>query len=263
MLHDDRWPGRPLLLPGESLSSWFARTAVANGLRPAELFRIVQPGGDRNPRDLDRYADIPLLDVLVDRTGLERDVLAQATIRRWAGSVFAQDDGLNKLPWLPPAGRQGGRRCFGQQFCPSCLWGDRQPYLRLIWRLSFMAVCPVHGHLLLDRCPACNEPISVLRMDRVQEMRCPSCAIDLRTCKADAPPVASVPIQQDLLRVVGQGWWDLGAYGPVYSFAVLDILSVLVRMLAGGPHAHALRAWVGGQAPELAVPPEAVCRFLG
>lgn len=113
MHHDECWPGRPRLLPGESLSSWFARTAAANGLRPAELFRIVQPGSDRNPRDLDRYADDPLLYLLADRTGVERGALVQGTFRHWVGTAFSHDDGLNKLPWLPPAGRQGGRRCFG------------------------------------------------------------------------------------------------------------------------------------------------------
>jgi hypothetical protein len=54
MSADERWPGRVPLLPDESFSSWFARTAVANGLRPNELFRIVMPGGDRSVRDLDR-----------------------------------------------------------------------------------------------------------------------------------------------------------------------------------------------------------------
>jgi len=58
MRTDERWPGRVPLLPDESLSSWFARTALANGLRPNELFRIVMPGGDRSLRDLDRHADM-------------------------------------------------------------------------------------------------------------------------------------------------------------------------------------------------------------
>lgn len=236
------------------------RRAAANGLRPAELFRIVQPGSDRNPRDLDRHADIPLLDLLTERTGLERDKLALATFRRWAGTVFSHDDGLNKMPWLPPAGREGGRRCFGQQLCPWCLQADPQPYLRLIWRLSFVTVCPVHGRLLLDRCPICSEPFGVLRMDRVQEMRCQSCATDLRTFAADAPLVDTVPVQKELLRTIGLGWSEMGTYGPVYSFAALDILALITRLLSGGRHAHALRGWVSSHADGLAVAPETIPR---
>lgn len=256
----DLWPVRPRLLPDESLSSWFARLAAGNGLRPGELYRILQPGSDRKPRDLDRYADVPLLDLLAERTSLDRASLAKATFRRWTGTAFSNDDGLIKLPWLPPAGREGGRRCFGQQLCPWCLRADPEPYLRLIWRLSFVTVCPVHQRLLLDRCPACNEAFSVLRMDRAQEMRCPSCAADLRSFTPDPPPVDAVPVQQELLRTIGQGWWRLGTYGPVYSFAALDILALLIRLLAGGRHAHALRGWVAAQSDSLAVATESVPR---
>lgn len=163
MHNDGRWPGHPRLLPEESFSSWFARTAAANGLRPADLFRIVQPDGLRVASDLDRYADLPFIDLMAEHTGQDRDALVQATFRCWAGMAFAQDDGLTKFVWLPPAGPQGGNRCFGQQLCPSCLQGDHQPYLRLPWRLSFLTVCSVHGRLLLDRCPSCNEPFSILR----------------------------------------------------------------------------------------------------
>jgi len=73
---DHRWPGRPTILPEESFSSWFARTAVANGQRPGELYRIVQPGEDRNPRDLDRYADDHLIHRLAECT--ERELRAPA-----------------------------------------------------------------------------------------------------------------------------------------------------------------------------------------
>lgn len=162
MRDDDRWPGHPRLLPDESFSSWFARTAAANGLRPGELFRIVQPGEDHNPRDLDRHVDGGLLGLMADKTGIPIDDLRAAGFHRWTGRLFPFDDGLNKLPWLPPAGREGGRRCFGQQVCPHCLRADERPYARLIWRLSFITVCPIHGRLLLDRCLACAEPFSLL-----------------------------------------------------------------------------------------------------
>src|SRR5208283_4977293 len=105
------WPGHPRLLPEESFSSWFSRTAAANGLRPADLFRIVQPDGLRVASDLDRYADLPFIDIMAEHTGQDRDALVQATFRRWAGMAFAQDDGLTKFAWLPPAGPQGGNRC--------------------------------------------------------------------------------------------------------------------------------------------------------
>ncbi len=82
MLFDHRWPGRPALLPDESVASWFARTAAANGLRPADLYRIVQPGEDHNPGDLDRYADIHLIDRLAERTGRRWTIAPAKNSRR-------------------------------------------------------------------------------------------------------------------------------------------------------------------------------------
>lgn len=226
MRDDDRWPGHPRLLPDESISSWFTRTAAANGLRPGELYRIVQPGGDRNPRDFDRHADDCLLDLLANKTRLSVEDLKLATFRRWSGRLFKHDDGLNKLAWLPPAGREGGRRCFGQQICPWCLRADAQPYLRLNWRLSFFTVCPIHGRLLLDRCPSCAEPFSILRQDGRGTICCPGCGADLRDFTGDEPVLDTVPVQRDLLDLIREGWRSLGEYGPVYSFAVFEMRAV-------------------------------------
>lgn len=260
MRTDNKWPGRPGLLPEESFSSWFARTAVANGLRPGELYRIVQPGEDRNPRDLDRYADDHLIHRLADSTGIDVDHLRSATFGHWEGRLFDHDYGDRKLAWLPPAGRVNGKRCFGQQACPMCLSGGQEPYLRKIWRLSFVTVCPLHGCLLLDRCQHCNEPFSVLRQTSKGEITCWACGSDIaRSTPIDAPMDAR-GIQRGLLGFAKQGWWPMGEYGPVYSFAAFDVLAVLCRLLASGRHALGLRAWIANQEIQLAVPPQIVPR---
>ncbi len=255
-----RWPVRPLLEDGESFSSWFARTAWANGLRPGDLYRAVEPGQDRDPGDLDRYADDDLLDRVAEAADIDPEKLRQTTFRRWSGSVFGEDDGVHKLPWLHPTGRQNGKRCYGQQVCPQCLAVPGIPYLRLMWRLSFVTVCPMHGNLLVDRCPACNEPINILRQDSHEGIACWACGYDLRRAAACVPPVDPRPTQQALLRTVSQGWTPMGEYGPVYSFIALALLAHLNRLLTCGRHAHALRAWVSGHEPALSIRPESVPR---
>jgi hypothetical protein len=257
---DQRWPGHPPLLQDESFSSWFARTARANGLRPAEFFRAIQPGEDHNPPDLDRHADDHLIERMAIGTGIDAGKLKQATFSGWAGRLFEADDGVCKLHWLAPAGRHGGKRCFGQQFCPECLASDPEPYLRLPWRLAFLATCPVHGRLLLDRCQVCQEPFSVLRQDNRLGIVCGSCGADLRTFLADAPLFEAARVQQALLGRLADGWWPLGDYGDVYAVAAFEILAILTRLLAGGTHAYALRERIGRDAPNLAVPPSAVPR---
>ena len=241
---DDRWPGRPAPLPDESISSWFARLAGANGLRPSDLFAILQPGGYRYPRDLDRHADEALLGRLEEATGVGAEQIKLGTFRRWIGHLFGTDDGLIKLHWLPPAGREDTRRSYGQQVCPGCLAEDSQPYLRLTWRLSFLVACPKHKRLLVDRCPSCGEPVNVLRRNRTEGMECWKCDHDFRSTETD--PVGSdiLCLQSRVLAMVEDRWTVLGEAGPIHALAYVQLLALIFRLLVSGKHALPLRTWL-------------------
>ena len=242
---NELWPWRPPLLPDETFSSWFARLAAGNGLSPAELYRVAKAGAHPRPRDLDRYVEPDLQATLAERTGIEAETLRQAAFTRWAGLVFEEDDGRNKLYWLPLAGTENSKRSFGQQFCPACLREDSVPYLRLPWRLGFVTACARHRTLLADRCPGCGEPVQILRTMPERAIRCWKCHLDL----AHVPHGVEVDTgdldrQQRLLHIATAGWTPLGAYGPVYSFAYFRILMLAFRLLATGRFADPLRAWV-------------------
>ena len=242
---NELWPWRPPLLPDETFSSWFARLAAGNGLSPAELYRVAKAGAHPRPRDLDRYVEPDLQATLAERTGIEAETLRQAAFTRWAGLVFEEDDGRNKLYWLSLAGTENPKRSFGQQFCPACLREGSVPYLRLSWRLGFVTACARHRTLLADRCPGCGEPVQILRTMPEKAIRCWKCQFDL----AHVPLGAGVDAgglarQQRLLHIATAGWTPLGAYGPVYSFVYFRILMLVFRLLATGHHADPLRAWV-------------------
>lgn len=244
-MHSDiLWPGRPTLLPGEVFSSWFARTAAANGLSPVKLYGAAMPGAYRYTRDLDRYIEPHLLDNLAEHTGVPKQRLLGGTLARWAGKVFEADDGFAKLQWLPVAGGEDGQRSFGQQVCPACLREDAQPHLRSIWRLAFVTTCDRHRQHLVDRCPDCGEPIQVIRAGLKEAVRCWKCQADLGNAPSDpAHDVEDLLRQERLLDIANAGWTDLGHYGPVYSFVYFRILMTAFRLLATGRHAMPLRAW--------------------
>ncbi|UKJ73265.1 TniQ family protein [Azospirillum brasilense] len=242
------WPWRPALLPDETFSSWFARLAAGNGLYPAELYRLVKPGAHPRPRDLDRYVEPDLQVTLAERTGVDPEALRQATFIRWAGLVFEEDDGRNKLAWLPLAGTEDSKRSFGQQVCPACLSEDTVPYLRLSWRLGFVTACPRHRKLLIDRCTGCGEPVQILRTIPDKGVRCWKCGTDFARAPQDALPDASeLERQQQLLDITATGWTSLGAYGPVYSFVYFRVLMLVFRLLATGRHADPLRTWIAAR----------------
>lgn len=61
--------------------------------------------------------------------------------------------------------------------CPTCL--EEGLYLRRLWDLSLIVVCPLHGTYMLRNCPQCNSP---LRWSRAQVAIC-DCGFDFRTAK--------------------------------------------------------------------------------
>ena len=243
------WPLRPALLPDETFSSWFARLAAGNGLSPAELYRVAKAGAHPRPRDLDRYVEPDLQTALTERTGIPEEALRDATFARWAGQVFEEDDGRNKLYWLPLAGSEDSKRSFGQQFCPACLREDHVPYLRLTWRLGFVTACPRHRTLLADRCPDCGEPVQILRTMPVKAIRCWKCQFDLSRAPLGVPTDdGDLERQSRLQEIATAGWVSFGTYGPVYSFVYFRILMLVFRLLATGRLSDSLRTWAANRA---------------
>ena len=167
-----RLPLHPRPRPDEALSSWMWRLARTYGLSDA-LFQQaafgVAPLGDAT-LDLDPSAG--LIAALAERTGVEPERIRAMTL---AGYVPRLLDAVEPVPdllgayvsqfglLLPPESR---RRELPPRFsasvpwiaddllhdmplgCPRCLAADEEPYLRIRWRASWMASCPVHGVLL-------------------------------------------------------------------------------------------------------------------
>jgi|GEM_PF-945693 len=249
----DLWPFRPRPFADESFSSWFARTAWANGLSASELYPIALPGARAYRIDLDRFACDALIENLSAHTGVPPDDLNARTFWHWTGKLFERDDGHIKLIWLPPAGRQQTGKSFGQQVCPICL-DDEEPYLRRDWRLSFVTTCNIHKVLLIDRCPNCTAPIQPLytRYDVACMTACWHCGFDLR--RSDIVSVPDLSAQQSLRLVLEDRWGRLGNYGPVHALAYFRILWTVYRLLATGRFAMPLRQWLGSPEPPSGIP---------
>lgn len=248
---DIGWPSRPPLLPGESLSSWFARVAESNALSAGQLYRAALPGAHLYSIDLDRAPCRDLLSALSDHTGHPVQRLQQATFSRWAGTVFDRDDGRRKLPWLPPGGGPKGRSC-GHQYCPQCLAEGPAPYFRLRWRLSFVTVCERHGALLQDRCARCGEPVRLLALHRDREaLHCPTCRTRLQDISTLAVEPAGLTPQRQFLQVIRDGWAADVNGAPLYAPSFFQLAAILARLLCGGELALPLRTWLGERMPTM------------
>lgn len=166
---------RPPAFPEESLSSWRQRAGTANG-----FLRFPRPTGVRNTKDPDRFPATDELLWLQDEFRLERDFFWERCAERIGVVVSSGFDKAIKPPWLIPLAASNSKR-YGPSFCAECLCNDVQPHYRLAWRFAFVVACPLHGRLLLDRCPTCEHPAwpswlrTVSDWRSVNLQRCPGC----------------------------------------------------------------------------------------
>ena len=199
------WPGVVAPAPGELLSSWLHRLALANGVPPQYFGQVLGVvGGDWSAK-LDRDLPGQIFKLLVERTrlpaedidglALHRDPLARLRLRQITGSGDA---------------RTSTARVNRLQYCPACLKEDRAPFFRRGWSLATRVSCFRHGCRLRDHCPACGGGIAPARQNRLLPQNfCVWCDADLRkpTLPAEYDVQRLERLIDDLLRmhVAGHG----------------------------------------------------------
>jgi len=179
-----RLPLHPRPLPHEALSSWVDRLAACYRLHRWEFLRLAF-GADPAPSggELDA-ADLPdLADALAERTGVSPGRIRGMTLAGYVPDLITASEprlGLfdayagqfgwfmsprrrnaprpdppgSWLPWRAADLVSPSPRC-----CPRCLLADAIPYVRLHWRLAWMASCPWHGEVLVPLVMPLTHPL--------------------------------------------------------------------------------------------------------
>lgn len=135
-------------MPGESLVSYLAREAAANGFSRTLDYLLARY----------RTADLPfswLIAFGADKTS------------HWAGILTDQE----------PSNRGPEARFLQLQprrFCPLCLRDGH--FWRASWEYTLVAFCPIHRVWLEDRCVACNSSVEFWD----SPPNCPTCGAELR-----------------------------------------------------------------------------------
>ena len=170
-----RLPLHPRPLPHEALSSWLDRVAAAYGLKRSRLLHLAFDA-DRVPsdRELDLGHGPPgLATALSERTGVPSERIHAMTLAGYVPKLIptaeAQpglfDAYVRRSGWLMPTVRWSSAREKPSgpwapwhaedllsplpRCCSQCLVTDDIPYVRLHWRLAWMASCPLHGEMLV------------------------------------------------------------------------------------------------------------------
>ncbi len=193
---------RPSPLPGESLSGWRQRAALANGftLFPRAPRELVRSDSDLKPGP-------NTVAWLAQNHGLAPQDVARMTLASLDGTLLRFRGGASVPRWVLPLRYTRRDRSFGIPFCPLCLREDTEPYFRLRWRLCLSSICSLHGVRLVDACSRCGHPpwpaTNALRNlyegSWIPLHECPVCRFDLRQCVVVEDWRASLPMGGELL----------------------------------------------------------------
>lgn len=251
------WPIHVRPYPDELLTSWVIRFAHAHGYR-SETACALALGREHAfwCRDSDRSASLEKLAKLAQASGLDVQTLEGLTLRPWGGFLSESVKIDTGSPGILPAGiyHRKRRRC-GLMVCPACLRLDDTPYYRRNWRLAFLAVCPEHEVLLLDRCEACSEPIAPYRVDMKWVMRtsnggnlhvlCHGCGHDLRQSRFVSVEQSEVAFARLIAGTLNTGYVQLSMGMMLHSVAFFKGIRVLlgcVRLASMRGHLSAHQA---------------------
>jgi hypothetical protein len=231
-------------LEDELLSSWITRLARGNRVKNHTLSNSLFPGVQIWNRDVDWSASAGITEVLAAETGIAPERASATCLKHFEGHLFDHHRPNARTQWVRPVGVWHRRRLApGLQFCPRCLQEDgEKPYFRRMWRLGLVAVCVRHGCILKERCPSCGEPASPHRTP-IEGVICACwrCGFDFRNTDAPAAAPDALAFQCHLERALLNGGAPLGAYGWVYSLSLFRILHQIMRLVAVGRAAPALR----------------------
>lgn len=229
------WLARPEPLCGEILSGYLVRCAHSNGMTPYRFMSFHCRGIAVWNRDIDRSATNEFIALVSRGSGVEASRLNEMTLRNFAMMLGAADmahaTGLTIAPWINAVGIYHRiRRRHGMQYCPRCLAEDGA--YKMIWRLAFVTVCPIHHCELLDGCLHCDAEVAFHRNDALH-LHCHQCGRSMlghgfeRDNGADDIGVRLI-FETGLLRALEHGSYALGDQ----SIATPDFFKGMLALLA-------------------------------
>src|SRR5208282_5569879 len=137
------WPIHPPPIVGESLESWIIRQAHANVYAPVAF--LVTYFGKSNLLHLD-FADQESEQFRMAVTILGFEEASRMTQKSFKLTLGGKN--WRTAPcWITLPYRR---------YCPLCFAEDEAPYLRLIWRFTFVPICLKHKVILKSRCGSCG-----------------------------------------------------------------------------------------------------------
>ena len=218
----------------EALLSWLLRLATRLGVSFHVLASQAFGVDDRFGRTRWWHRPHPwTLALIGERTGV--------SVARLRSMTFAGFDPATRDDKAPArfAGRRYDSRAAEQRtyrfaVCGRCLAQDARPYLRTSWLLGWVAICPHHGTILIERCKACGASLRVAPFTTTASFSpttCTRCGSDLLDGRDRPAHPTAVRMQTALLRGKQTGVTELEGLGRFSWKEIVALIDVLVGMV--------------------------------
>ena len=169
--------------PGESLASLFERLAILN--HHDSTYPLYQLCHERltfnGIRDRQLWSPMcpETFGVIARLTGIEPPQLHEMTIHRFAPIITPPEQELRSITLShsserPVLSKMGSfkqlRTIHTSRYCPYCLRDKK--YQHLVWNFVALSACTIHACILINRCPGCDNHLSVRSIVRATCLKC-------------------------------------------------------------------------------------------
>lgn len=167
---------RPAIEPGECLSSYLQRVSNTNFITFHYLWRHVLEANTHYPQSsISRLVDVTPsstidLSLLSSLLLTSRDTLENLTFMHVFRKFGVDANDINHSRIL------SNLIDTNRKFCPDCI--SENPYFKLIWQVTEINYCEIHGLELNTKCSSCNSFIPILP-NSADIKKCPTCGFDL------------------------------------------------------------------------------------
>jgi hypothetical protein len=232
--------GRPPLplyvepAPEEALISWLLR--LANRLR-VSLRALMTVGFGVDDRTVGPQWWCRPHDWLLVRIS-ERTCVSVARLRQMTFEEFEpayrDDEASGRFAGRRYDNRGAESRHLRFVVCGECLKSDITPHLRRLWLMGWMAICPDHGTILIERCRTCHASLRFAPFARwapFSPSACTRCGASLLQGTAAPADRSARRLQAVLLRGKCAGAIDFDGLGELTWKEIVALADVLIGMV--------------------------------
>lgn len=221
-------------LADESLFSWLQRLATRPQVPFHTLARQSFGIDDSAGRTLWWHRPHPwTLARIAKKTGVSISRLRGMTFEEWQ-PPFRQDEDSARFAGRRYDTRAPDWRAYRLALCGVCLQSDPVPYVRTLWQLGWLAVCPKHRTILITRCTGCRTGVRIAPFATATPFsptKCTGCGESLLTGYYPLAHPSVVRLQEILLKGKREGVTELDGLGSFTWHQVVALADTLLGAL--------------------------------